>query len=219
MTRFSTTTSVILVNTDLIGDIEVNGYEDLLNPELKGKIAHGDATASSSSFNHLENMLFAMGKDNDPFSDEAWDYVEKFLEILDGKIASSSGDVHKGVADGEYVVGLTYETPALDYLKDGAPVEVVYMEEGLIFKDAGSNIINNTKYLENTKKDNGFIISKEIQDQLGTQTSSGPLREDEELAEGKIHISDLNVIEYDDSWGDENSDDVIDRYMELLTKN
>src|SRR5690625_661618 len=218
MTRFSTTTSVILVNTDLIGDIEVNGYEDLLNPELKGKIAHGDATASSSSFNHLENMLFAMGKDNDPFSDEAWDYVEKFLENLDGKIASSSGNVHKGVADGEYTVGLTYETPALDYLKDGAPVEVVYMEEGLIFKDAGSYIVKGATNRENAELFNDFLLSKEIQDALGVETSSRPLREDAELAEGKTPLSELTIIDYDDSWGDENADEVIDIYMDILTK-
>lgn len=219
MTRFSTTTSVLLVNTDLIGDIEVNGYADLLNPELKGKIAHGDATSSSSSYNHLENMLFAMGKDNDPFSDEAWDYVEQFLDNLDGKIASSSGNVHKGVADGEYTVGLTYESPALDYLKDGAPVKVVYMEEGLIFKDAGSYIIKDANNLENAKLFNDFVISKDIQSHLGTETSSRPLREDAELAEGKTPLSELNIIDYDDTWGDENTDDVIDRYMDVLTKN
>ena len=40
LTRFADIPSVIMVNTDLIGDIEVNGYEDLLNPALKGKIAH-----------------------------------------------------------------------------------------------------------------------------------------------------------------------------------
>src|SRR5699024_12129135 len=66
---------------------------------------HPYTTLFRSSYNHLENMLFAMGKDNDPFSDEAWDYVEQFLDNLDGKIASSSGNVHKGVADGEYTVG------------------------------------------------------------------------------------------------------------------
>ncbi len=32
--------SVLIVNTDLIGDIKIEGYEDLLNPALKGKIRH-----------------------------------------------------------------------------------------------------------------------------------------------------------------------------------
>ena len=35
LTRFDTIPSVIMVNTDLIGDIKIEGYEDLLNPELR----------------------------------------------------------------------------------------------------------------------------------------------------------------------------------------
>ena len=40
LTPYTADGSVILVNTDLIGDIEINGFADLLNPELKGKIAY-----------------------------------------------------------------------------------------------------------------------------------------------------------------------------------
>lgn len=63
LTRFDCVPSVIMINTDLIGDIEINGYADLLNPELKGKIVFADPQASSSSFEHLVNMLYAMGTD------------------------------------------------------------------------------------------------------------------------------------------------------------
>ena len=61
LTRFTDIPSVLMVNTDLIGDIEINGYEDLLNPALKGKIAMCDPSKSSSSYEHLINMLYAMG--------------------------------------------------------------------------------------------------------------------------------------------------------------
>ncbi|MEM5768588.1 MAG: extracellular solute-binding protein, partial [Bacillota bacterium] len=37
ITRFTYIPSVIMVNTNLIGDIKVEGYADLLNPALKGK--------------------------------------------------------------------------------------------------------------------------------------------------------------------------------------
>ena len=53
-----------MINTDLIGDIKITGYEDLLQPELKGKIAFADPTKSSSSYEHLVNMLYAMGSDD-----------------------------------------------------------------------------------------------------------------------------------------------------------
>lgn len=44
---------MFIVNTDLAGDIEINGFADLLNPALKGKIAAGDPVNSSSAFQCL----------------------------------------------------------------------------------------------------------------------------------------------------------------------
>lgn len=101
----------MIVNKDLKGDMKIDGFEDLLNPELKGTIAFGDPVNSSSAFQSLLAMLYGMGKDGDPLSDQAWDYVDQFIANLDGKMCNSSSQVYKGVAEGEYVVGLTWEDP------------------------------------------------------------------------------------------------------------
>ena len=53
LTRFTDIPSVIMINTKLIGDIQVEGYEDLLQPALKGKIAFCDPSRSSSAYEHL----------------------------------------------------------------------------------------------------------------------------------------------------------------------
>jgi iron(III) transport system substrate-binding protein len=98
-TRFDCVPSVIMINTDLIGDIEVKGYADLLNPALKGKIVFANPQASSSSFEHLVNMLYAMGTDGQP---NGWDYVKEFCKQLPNGCVNSSSAVYKGVADGEY---------------------------------------------------------------------------------------------------------------------
>ena len=160
LTRFTDIPSVIMVNTNLIGDIKVEGYEDLLNPALKGKIATADPSKSSSSYEHLVNMLYAMGQ-GDP--DKGWDYVQKLCENLDGKLLSGSSAVYKGVADGEYAVGLTFEEGGAKYVADGAPVKLVYMKEGVISKPDGIYIIKNAKHMENAKKFIDFITSKEAQ--------------------------------------------------------
>ena len=103
-----------ILNNTLLKElgVEVNGYADLLQPELKGKIAMGDPTASSSAFAELTNMLLVMGEGETPAecyqSDAAWDYVDKFIDNLDGIILSSSSQVYKGVIDGEYAVGVSY---------------------------------------------------------------------------------------------------------------
>ncbi|MGB4137178.1 MAG: extracellular solute-binding protein, partial [Microbacterium sp.] len=82
--------TVMVVNTNLQGDIKIEGFADLLDPRLKGRIAFGDPVNSSSAFQVLMAMLYGMGADEDPMSDPAWDYVDTFLANLDGKIVNSS---------------------------------------------------------------------------------------------------------------------------------
>ena len=120
--------TVFIVNTDLAGDIEINGFADLLNPALKGKIAGGDPVNSSSAFQCLIAGLYDMGN-GDPMSDAAWEWAAGLVENLDGVSLTSSSQVYKGVAEGEYIVGLTWEDPAAAYVRDGVAVKVVFPEE------------------------------------------------------------------------------------------
>ena len=87
MTRFTDVPSVLMVNTNLIGGISIKGYGDLLQPELKGRIAMANPSVSSSSYEHLINMLYAMGN-GDP--EMGWDYVRAFCENLDGCLLYTS---------------------------------------------------------------------------------------------------------------------------------
>ena len=48
--------------------------------------------------------------------DAAWKYVEDLFTNIDGKIIESSSGVYKGVADGEYLVGLSYEAVSYTHL-------------------------------------------------------------------------------------------------------
>jgi len=215
MTPYVSDGSVLLVNTKLAGDIAINGYEDLLNPQLKGKIAMADPANSSSAFAQLTNMLKAMGGDYN--SDAGWDYVSKLLKNLDGKIAGGSSKAHKSVADGEYVVALTYEDPAVSYVKDGAPVKVVYPKEGAVFLDAVAGIVKGAKNTDNAKKFIDFIISKEGQDALGRETTNRPLRSDAIIGDFMTPVDKIKVIAEDVPYVAENKSTIIERYNELFT--
>ena len=126
-TSYTLDGSVLIVNRDVVGDMEIKGYKDLINPELKGKIASADPANSSSAFAQLTNMLLATGGYDD---DGAWKYVKDLYTNVDGKISSSSSNVYKTVSDGEMGVGLSYEDPVARLINDGANVEIVYPEEG-----------------------------------------------------------------------------------------
>jgi iron(III) transport system substrate-binding protein len=214
LTRFTDIPSVIMVNTDLIGDIEINGYEDLLNPELKGKIAHCDPSKSSSSYEHLINMLYAMGK-GDP--DAGWDYVGKLCENLDGKLLSGSSAVYKGVADGEYVVGLTFEEGGAKYVADGAPVKLVYMEEGVISKPDGVYIIKNAKNMANAKAFIDFITGKDAQTIIVEQLNRRSVRTDVPAPSYLLPKEEMNIIFDDEDLVVEKKEEWLEKFNDVFT--
>lgn len=205
--------SVIVVNPDLIGDIDITGYEDLLNEELKGKIATADPANSSSAFAQLTNMLVAKGGYE---SDEAWKYVTDLFTLIDGKISSSSSNVYKTVADGEMAVGLTYEDPTVKLLNDGANVEIIYPEEGTVFLPASAAIIKGAENLENAKLFIDFVISKEVQDVLGTTTTNRPVRKDAETSENMKELTEIKTLEEDMNYVIENKEEIVSKYNEIF---
>lgn len=214
LTRFTDIPSVIMVNTNLIGDIKVEGYEDLLNPALKGKIATADPSKSSSSYEHLVNMLYAMGNGN---PDNGWAYVEKLCSNLDGKLLSGSSAVYKGVADGEYTVGLTFEEGGAKYVADGAPVKLVYMKEGVISKPDGIYIIKNAKHMENAKKFIDFITSKEAQTLITQKLHRRSVRDDVPAPQGLQDKSTINIIQDDENVVNQNKKAWLDKFKDIFT--
>lgn len=215
MTSYISDGSVLLVNTNLVGDIKIESYEDLLNPKLKGKIATADPASSSSAFAQLTNMLKAKG--GDYTAEPGWNYVGELIKNLDGKIASGSSAAHKSVADGEYVVALTYEDPSASYIKSGAPVKIVYPNEGAVFLDAVAGIVKGSKNEENAQKFIDFIISQEAQDAFGTQLTNRPLLKDAKLGTHMKPMNEINMIEEDGDYVREHKSEIIERYTDLFT--
>lgn len=206
--------SVLIVNTELIGDIPMEGYADLLNPELKGKIATADPANSSSAFAHLTNMLLAMGGYEDQ---AAWAYVENLFANIDGKIIESSSGVYKGVADGEYVVGLSYEDPCAQLIKDGAPVKIVYPKEGTVYLPASATIIKGAKNMDNAKLFMDFILSEEVQNIWGSTLTNRPVMKDAQTSEFMTPLAEIYVIEEDIPYVSQHKKELVDRYTEIFT--
>ncbi|MDN6289866.1 MAG: ABC transporter substrate-binding protein [Tetragenococcus koreensis] len=207
--------SVLIVNPDLVGDMDITSYEDLTNPELKGQISSGDPANSSSSFAQLTNMLAAKGGYE---SDEAWDYVKDLYTNVDGKISSSSSNVYRAVADGEMAVGLSYEDPVAKLISDGANVEIVYPEEGVVFLPASAAIIKGAQNRENAERFIDFIVSQEIQNVLSTTTTNRPVREDVETNDSMKPFGEINTIQEDMDYVSENREQIVDRYNEIFVE-
>lgn len=153
----------LIVNTALESQlgVEINGYNDLLNEKLRGKIILADPSASSSGWRQLQTMLAVMG---DTFNDDkAWAYIEKLMPLSFS--STSSKDIYNLVINGEYVAGLSYESTVAALIKDGAAdVKCVYMSEGNTAMAGGVGIIKNAPNLTAAQAMADLISSAEFQD-------------------------------------------------------
>ncbi|MBQ4253519.1 MAG: extracellular solute-binding protein [Erysipelotrichaceae bacterium] len=217
-------TSVIIYNTDLC-PFEITGYQDLLDPRLKGHIAMGNALASNSAYYQLENMLVCFAKEAGKFDnvdDLGWDFVKQFYENLDGKIIDSSSAVYKGVVSGEYWVACTYDTGAMNALtlagEAGSHVKIVLMKEGVVTKLGGGAIIANCKHPENAKKYVEYITSKEWAQIQATIPGCMSIRTDIEIPDyNNIGLTaDTKIIDCDSLWTAAHKPEVVAKLQALL---
>ncbi len=195
--------------------IEIKGYQDLLNPALKGKVLMADPTSSSSAWNNISNIMAVFGND----SDDAWDYIEALLRN-DLVIASSSSAAFASVADGEYVAGLTYEDGIASLIKSGADnLTLVYPSEGTSASAFATAVIKGGPNPELAKKVVDYIMSAEGQiafaEAVGTvrMTTAAPYE-----TEYLPAYESVTWVERDVAWLTENRLAIVDRWIDLYTE-
>lgn len=214
VTNYCVDSSILLINNELAGDLEINGYVDLLQPELKGKIAMPDPTASSSAMMHIETILSDFGGLSVE-NEEGWDMVAKIVANMDGKLASGSSAAWKSVADGEMVVALSYEEAGIILLRDGAPVSVVYPEEGTVFTGSTAGVVKNCQNLENAKLFIDFILSQEVQNIFCNDLDVRPVRDDVSYPDYFRPAFDVKTVTFDQEYVNQHKEDITNKYMEI----
>lgn len=221
---------VLIYNTTLVtGDI--TGYDDLLKADVKGKMAFGDATTSSSAYNHLENMLLDFGTGSTVVeklaSDSAWAYVDSFYQNLDKKIVESSATTLTGVVSGEYAVGLSWDTKGYEALSDKVTspegtyknIKVSFMSEGVVPKTSGVGIIKNSKHMDAAKKFIDWMSSVEGQNILGTGIAgTNPIITTASVSSFKKNIADLKTYAITSDESNDNKAAVLEKYKDIVQK-
>jgi iron(III) transport system substrate-binding protein len=172
ITCFARSLNVILVNTNLLGERRLRGYHDLLAPELNGQVVFSDPVHSAAGYRHFVNMLADMGGD----TPAGWDFVRRFCR--QAATAASATEAAEAVAKGRYTAALTSENAALTQVLAGAPVRVVYMQEGVQSYLHGVSIAAGTKNRLDAEKFVDFVTSKGTQFVLMRQLYYRPVRDD-----------------------------------------
>ena len=168
---------VMMVNErQLKGNAAPKTWSDLMKPEWKGKFAITDPSKSATAYMLVYGLLKQFGKDG----------LEKIA--ANAVVTSSSGTTYKGVASGEYAVGLTIEYAAQEYVAGGQKeIKLVYPSEGSYLAPEGMFIVKGAKNLDAAKTLYNALMSKEVQEAELTKNFRRPTRTD-------IQVSKLTTL-------------------------
>lgn len=127
----------IIVNSEVLAEkgLEVpTCYEDLLKPEYKGLISMPNPKSSGTGYIFLKGLVNAWGED------AAFEYFEKLTPNVLQYTSSGSGPVN-ALVQGEVAIGLGMTSQAVTQINEGAPLEIIFFEEGSPYTIYGQSII------------------------------------------------------------------------------
>ena len=205
---------VIFYNKELLakdGMEAPTSWEDLTDPQWKGKIAYCLPSKSGSAYTQLCTMLLGHGGKED-----GWDFIKKLYDNLDGKIVDSSGKCHKMVKDGEFYVGLTIEKSAVQYAGDDT-VAYCYPEDGTSAVPDGVALVKGAPNEANAKLFIDFVTSKECQEAQNKDFGRRPARNDVE-PEGLPALADIKLVDYDFDWAANDKEVNVEKFNDIMTE-
>ena len=123
----------ILLNTELLNEkglSEPTSYEDLIKPEFKGLLYMPNPKSSGTGYMFLRNLTNAWGED------KAFGYFDKFAENIVQFTSSGSGPIN-ALVQKEAAVALGMTAQAVTMINEGAPLKIIFFEEGVPFSQYG----------------------------------------------------------------------------------
>ncbi|BEG73418.1 ABC transporter substrate-binding protein [Achromobacter xylosoxidans] len=157
-------------------------WSDLMQPQWKGKFAITDPSKSGTAY----MLVYGLYKQ---FGQEGLDKI-----AANAVVTASSGTTYKGVAAGEYAVGMTLEYAAQEYVAGGQKeIKLVYPTEGSYLAPEGMFIIKGAKNLDAAKALYDGLLSKEAQEAQLVKNFRRPTRSDIAVA-SLTTLPDFNSV-------------------------
>ena len=145
----------VILNTEVLakkGLAEPTCYDDLLKPEYAGLISMPNPKSSGTGYMFLKSLVNSWGED------EAFEYFDKLTPNILQYTSSGSGPVN-ALVQGEAAIGLGMTAQAVIQINEGAPLKIVFFEEGSPFCLYGQTIIKGKETDEAVKNVFDFIVN------------------------------------------------------------
>ena len=204
---FSGILAIFVVNTDLVKPVDYPaGWVDLADPKWKGQIASARADSSGSSFQQFATVITRYG-------DAGWDIYKRILGNM--QLAQSSGLVSRLVNDGEAKIGIALEDDALDYVKGGGPVKILYPADGTSTVADGMALAKGAPHPDAGKRFIDWLLTKPVQEMVVQQMGRRAVRVDVAGGGGAKPITEIKLVDYDIRAVAKNRDAWIARWKDM----
>lgn len=207
---YSGIVNVLIVNTKKVAKgEEPKSWMDLTDPKWKGRISMARADTSGSAYMQLATVLTIYGNDQ-----KGWDVYSKILGNT--TLSESSGAVPRFVNDGEQAVGVTLEDNALNYVRNGGPVTIVYPSDGTSVAADGIALVKGAPDAENGKAFIDWCLAKPSQEYLVNTIGRRSVRTDVAAGKGVPPLSDVKTIDYSTQWAGAHRAELVKHWTELV---
>lgn len=145
----------IIVNTKVLEEKGLpmpTSYDDLLKPEYKGLISMPNPKSSGTGYIFLKGLVNAWGED------AAFEYFDKLTPNILQYTSSGSGPVN-ALIQGEVAIGLGMTSQAVTEINNGAPLQIIYFEEGSPYTMYGQGIVKGKEESEQVKEVFAFMVN------------------------------------------------------------
>lgn len=175
---------IIMYNKSIVTESDKPlSWGDLLKPEWKDKVVLANPEKSGSAYAQVYGIYKLYG----------WDGLKKLID--NAKILDSSSLIYKGVAAGEYPVGITMEYAAYRYIAGGSKdVGIVYASDGSFIAPEGAAIIKNCPHPKEAQMFFDYLLSKKVEEQIFENFYRRPARPDTAEFAGLPKISEIAVM-------------------------
>jgi iron(III) transport system substrate-binding protein len=142
------------VEAEKLGLPTPKSWKDLTDPAYKGHITMPSPLSSGTAFLAVNGWITAFGEEG------GWKYMDALHENISQYGHSGSAPCRQAAA-GETVIGISYSTPGVKAINDGAPIKIILPEEGLGWEIEATAIIKGAKNMDDARKLADWVSSRE----------------------------------------------------------
>lgn len=162
---------VLMVNTRQLGGLPApKTYADILHPRFKGKLIIADPANSSTAYTILWGVERMLGADG----------LKALAQNV--RVTASAPTVFRSVGQGEFPVGLTFESNAYTYVAGGQKeIALVYPEDGTFATTEFYSLVKGAPNAAAARRLCDLFASRELQTALLETAFRRPSRGDIEV--------------------------------------